>query len=67
MPGDVTATAAGLVYSIVDTGKNLTTANPAFGLHRAVSRKVSAWEHHGTDGYLLGLLGGAFDAGASAG
>ena len=59
MPGDVTATAVGQVYSLMDTGNNLTTTDPAYGLHRAASLKLAAWEEKGsTDGYVLWLLGG---------
>ncbi|CAM9750393.1 unnamed protein product [Pylaiella littoralis] len=58
VPGDVTATAVGLAYSLIDTGKNLTVSDPAYGLHRAASLKLNAWEERGgTDGFLLGLLG----------
>lgn len=59
VPGDVTATAVGQVYSLMDTGKNLTATDPAYGLHRAASLKLVAWEERGsTDGYVLWLLGG---------
>lgn len=59
VPGDVTATAVGLVYSLMNTGNNLTAADPAYGLHRAASLKLGAWEERGsTDGYVLWLLGG---------
>lgn len=58
VPGDVTATAVGLVYNLVDSGKNLTVSDPAYGLHRAASLKLNAWEERGTDGFVLGLLGG---------
>lgn len=55
----MTATAVGQVYSLMDTGTNLTAADPAYGLHRAASLKLGAWEEKGdTDGYVLWLLGG---------
>eukprot|EP00903_Cladosiphon_okamuranus_P009754 g9273.t1 len=59
VPGDVTVTAVGQVYALMDTGKNLTATDPAYGLHRAASLKLAAWEEKGsTDGYVLWLLGG---------
>ncbi|CBN77189.1 conserved unknown protein [Ectocarpus siliculosus] len=59
VPGDVTATAVGLVYSLMDTGKNLTSADAAYGLHRAAALKHGAWEERGnTDGFILWQLGG---------
>lgn len=59
IPGDMTATAAGMVYSILDSGANLTASDPVYGLYRATARKVNEWEAHGTDGVLLSLLGAA--------
>lgn len=56
IPGDVAALAAGMVYSIMDSGANLTESDPAYGLYRAASRKVKSWEIAGTDGVLLALL-----------
>lgn len=59
VPGDVTATAVGQLYSLMDTGKNLTGTDPAYSLRRAASLKLGAWEERGsTDGYVLWLLGG---------
>ena len=46
------------MYAIVDSGSSLNTTDPAYGLHRAVSRKLSEWEEHGTDGSVLSVLGG---------
>lgn len=58
MPGDVAAEAASRVYSIFESGSNLTASDAAYGLFRAASRKVDEWEHQGGYGYLLELLGG---------
>ncbi|CAM9963101.1 unnamed protein product, partial [Ectocarpus fasciculatus] len=59
VPGDVSATAVGLVYSLMDTGRNLTSADAAYGLHRAAALKHGAWEERGnTDGFILWQLGG---------
>lgn len=56
VPGDVAATAVGLVYSLVDSGSNLTATDPAYGLHRAASLRLGQWEENGTNGLLLQLL-----------
>lgn len=59
VPGDISATAVGLMYSLFDTGSNLTSSDPAYGLHRAASVRLGAWEERGTtDGVMLELLGG---------
>lgn len=44
-----------MVYSILDSGANLTASDLAYGLYRATARQVNAWETHGTDGLLLSL------------
>lgn len=55
----MSANAVGLVYSLMDTGKNLTSADAAYGLHRAAALKHGAWEERGTtDGFILWQLGG---------
>lgn len=56
VPGDVMATALSTVYSITESGANLTVSDPAYSLYRTVSRKMIAWEHHGTNGLLLSIL-----------
>lgn len=50
------AASVGMVYEIMDTGTGMNATHPAYDLYRTASRKVSVWEHHGTDGVLLGLL-----------
>ncbi|CAN0186002.1 unnamed protein product, partial [Laminaria digitata] len=63
VPGDVSAVTAGLVYTIVDSGSNLNATDPAYPLHRTISRKLREWEEKGTDGIVLRALGGFSDSG----